>query len=93
LTRIGNQLQNQPAQLPPDHPFMVLCLAELGLADYAIGDKAGAKILWDDALERMPRAYPVQGPEVRRIRATIADPEAALHPAQGVRDAVAVKKS
>jgi serine/threonine-protein kinase len=80
-------------KLPPDHPFMVLCLAELGLADYAIGDKAGAKILWDDTLERMPRAYPVQGPEVRRIRATIADPEAALHPAQGVRDAVAVKKS
>jgi hypothetical protein len=81
------------AKLPPDHPFVVLCLAELGLADYAIGDEAGAKTLWDDTLERMPRAYPVQGPEVERIRATIADPEAALHAGRPVRSGVAVKKS
>jgi hypothetical protein len=45
------------AKLPPDHPFVVLCLAELGLADYAMGDKTGVKTLWNDVLERMPRAY------------------------------------
>ena len=68
------------ANMPPDHDAIVECLLHLGLAEHALGDEATARRLWDEALERAPRAYVASSVDLAALRAAIADPDRALHP-------------
>lgn len=68
------------ANMPPDHDAIVECLLHLGLAEHALGDEATARRLWDEALERAPRAFVASSVDLAALRAAIADPDRALHP-------------
>ena len=71
-------LKIRRAKLPVDAPGVVQSLLHVGLADYALDNRESAKASWDEALERAPRAYPDGDAELAHVRATIADPDAAL---------------
>ncbi|WP_242512415.1 serine/threonine-protein kinase [Pseudolysobacter antarcticus] len=70
-------LKIRRAKLDPDSPAVVQNLYQLGLLRYALGDSA-AKPLWDEAIERASRVYPVDSAAMRDLRRNIADPAAAL---------------
>jgi serine/threonine-protein kinase len=62
------------AKLSPDAAATVQTLYHIGLARYALGDTAGSKQVWDDALDRAPRAYRLDNPELAELQAEIANP-------------------
>jgi serine/threonine-protein kinase len=62
------------AKLAPDSAATVQTLYHLGLAHHSLGDTKTAKQLWNDALERAPRAYRPDNPELAKLKVAIANP-------------------
>jgi serine/threonine-protein kinase len=67
------------AKMPENHSSIVECLYDLGMAEYALGDVARAKAHWNEALQRAPKAYAPNDPQLISIKTSIADPDQALH--------------
>jgi serine/threonine-protein kinase len=63
---------------PKDHPMLVFALLHVGLARHALGDPAGAKSAWDEALMLGSRAFAADAWRLERIRDAIAHPDLAL---------------
>jgi tetratricopeptide (TPR) repeat protein len=67
------------AKMPENHSSIVECLYDLGMAEYALGDAGRARTHWNEALERAPKAYAPNDPQLIAIKESIADPDRALH--------------
>jgi serine/threonine-protein kinase len=60
------------AKLSPDHADGIRALYQLGLARSKMGDAEGAKLAWNEALERAPRAYAELPDSLAKLKADIA---------------------
>ncbi|HVT33198.1 MAG TPA: tetratricopeptide repeat protein [Rhodanobacteraceae bacterium] len=67
------------AKMPENHSSIVECLYDLGMAEYALGDVDRAKAHWEEALQRAPKAYAPDDPQLIAMKKSIADPDQALH--------------
>jgi eukaryotic-like serine/threonine-protein kinase len=65
-------------KLPADHPLVIACLAQFGLIEYAQHGKSAAQPPWDEALERASRTLRPESPELAKLHAMIANPDALL---------------
>jgi serine/threonine-protein kinase len=61
------------AKLSPDHSEIVRALYQLGLARRKMGDRAGSKLAWDEALESAKRSSDGDSGWTKKLKADIAE--------------------
>ena len=74
----GKALAILRRKLPAYHPLVIASLAQLGLAEYAQHETGAAKAHWDEALEQASRTLRPESPELAKLHAMIANPDALL---------------